>query len=228
MEDAIDYYASKESQANIFSMFSHTPNTALWSNNLVDTDKVLDMFFEACAEAGPELCALHESSTSKIRQRFMNVLALIKTSPMPVTATSLLASPTDYGTVDYTLVLEVLFLFTYSPYAIRPGAVSPASLASAFAAVEKGNAVPLWNLHKNNIIEFKCSCSPTPSVPPFVMENALSAISCTDGDPVDDTVEELQAVYDRLIGDSMFGVIWGGRARCSYVYYGYNVVKGAI
>lgn len=208
-------------------MFSYNFNTALWSNNLVDTDKGLDMLFEACAETGPDHCALHDSSASKIKERFMNVLASIKSSPMPVTATSMLASPADYGVVDYTLALEVIFLFIYSPYPSRSAAVSPADLASAIAAVEKGNPVPLWNLHKNSTIQFKCSCGPIPPVPSFLLDNAVTAISCTDGDPVDDTVEELQAVYNRLIGDSMFGVLWNGRARCSYVY-GYNTLKETI
>ncbi|KAJ3519724.1 hypothetical protein NM688_g9259 [Phlebia brevispora] len=36
-----------------------------------------------------------------------------------------------------------------------------------------------------------------------------------DGSPVDDSIEELQELYDRMTEDSIFGVLWGGRTRCS-------------
>lgn len=189
----------------------------MWSNNLVDTDKILDWFFEACAEAGPKLCSLHDSSASKIKDRFLSLFNSLKTSPMPVAATSLLASPSEYGIVDYALALRVVFAFTYGPYASPVRTFTPAVLASALAAAEKGDPVPLWNLDKNNTIEFKCSCGPSSPVP-FLRGDATAAISCTDGDPVEDTTEELQAVYDTLIADSMFGPLWSARARCSYVY----------
>ncbi|KAF7791738.1 hypothetical protein EIP86_002762 [Pleurotus ostreatoroseus] len=181
----------------------------------MDTDKVLDMFFEECAAAGPELCALHDASASRIKARFMNLLTSLKTAPMAVTATSLLASPTEYGIVDYALVLRIVFEFSYGPYPAAARTVTPADLASALAAAEKGDPVPLWDLDKNNTVEFKCQCSPSPKPPASVGMDATAAISCTDGDPVEDTTEELGKLWDRVLGDSIFGALWGGRARCS-------------
>ena len=218
VEDSEDYYASKKDPSDIYDHSSRRLILALWSNNLVDTDKVLDMFFEECAAAGPELCALHDASASRIKARFMSLLISLKTAPMAVTATSLLASPIEYGIVDYALVLRIVFEFSYGPYPAAARTVTPADLASALAAAEKGDPVPLWNLDKNNTVEFKCQCSPSPKPPATVGMDATAAISCTDGDPVEDTTEELGKLWDRVLGDSMFGALWGGRARCSYVY----------
>lgn len=220
--DAENYYASEGRRLYVSSSLTYLFFfAALWSNNLVDTDKVLDWFFEECVEAGPELCALHDSSATKIKDRFMNLLASIKASPMPVVATTSLASPAEYGIVDYALVLNVLLLFTFGPYAGRSRTFNPATLASALAATEKGDPVPFWNLYKNGVVEFKCSCDANPPIPPVPVSfrgHASPAILCTDGDPVDDTTEELQVLFDQLAGDSIFGPLWGGRIRCSYVY----------
>ena len=197
--------------------FSCESFLALWSNNLRDTDKVLGMFFQACAAAGPELCALHESSASKIKERFMNILAFLKTSPMAVTDGPL-SSPVEYGTVDYSVALQVAFAFTYDPYPNRPGTIAATELASAFAALEKGNPVPLWRLQKTDMVEFNCRCGQKPKPPASFNVDATAAISCTDGEPVEDTVEELKKYWETILEDSMLGVFWDLRARCSYVY----------
>ena len=57
---------------------------ALWSQNLVDTEKGLGMFFEQCADAGPELCGLYESTSQKVEARYNALLDTLKRRQLAV------------------------------------------------------------------------------------------------------------------------------------------------
>ncbi|PSS36784.1 hypothetical protein PHLCEN_2v1415 [Hermanssonia centrifuga] len=196
VEDSEDYYA------------------ALWSNNLVDTDAVLDWFFESCAEAGPEACALHESSAEKIKSRLNSLYESLKYSPIPVSAKGSDFTAADYGLVDYALVRKLIFGFLYAPYpGMRPGGVTPSALASALAAAENGNGLPLWDLQKNGTEQFKCKCGGGANPVPRT-DGATVAIACGEGDVVEDSIEELQAHYEKMSQDSTFAELWTVHASC--------------
>ncbi|KAJ3539136.1 hypothetical protein NM688_g6410 [Phlebia brevispora] len=194
VEDAENYYAT------------------LWSNNLVDTEETLDWFFEECIEAGPELCALYDSSAAKIKERVMRLLASIQKEPIPVVASTTLSSPTEYGIVDYALALRVLFVFLYFPYHTFAQTAPATDLAFALASAEKGDGVPLWNLQAAYIVQFKCSCSPAPPLPQPI---ATTAIMCSDGDPVEESIEEMQTLLDKIARDSMFAPLWPLHVVCA-------------
>ena len=86
------------------------------------------------------------------------------------------------------------------------------NIASIFAELEKGNGLPFWDLVKNALAEFKCQCS-GPQGKVIGLEPLLS-IACGDGEPVKDSVEELEAHYEKLAKDSSFADTFTIRARC--------------
>ncbi|KAM5535131.1 hypothetical protein V8D89_011217 [Ganoderma adspersum] len=57
---------------------------SLWSSNLLDNEAVIDSLFTFCHQAGPERCALYESTPSAIRDRFFGVLEAVKQAPVPI------------------------------------------------------------------------------------------------------------------------------------------------
>jgi hypothetical protein len=115
-----------------------------WSDEMRDSDVALNLFYEACAEAGPDACALHDADAAKIYFRMEKVFKELQERPIAVppqrNTTSL---QSDYGVVDYGMVRVFVFFFLYAPYAGRT--TSAASLAAALAAMEKrdGRSVQL-------------------------------------------------------------------------------------
>ncbi|KAF7795724.1 hypothetical protein EIP86_006889 [Pleurotus ostreatoroseus] len=189
---------------------------ALFSDNLLDADKVLDWFLQECVAVGSEQCVFHASSVPELKTRLMTLLDSFKANPLPVTTSSSPTLATEYGLVDYALVMRVLFGFLTSPHPSIVYPISATSMASALLAAEKGDGTPMWNLYKFNILQPARRCDQ--QVPgPSITNDAVAAISCTDGDPVNDTTEELQALFNRMVEDSMFSVIWTHRARCACV-----------
>ncbi len=176
---------------------------------------MLDWFFESCAEAGPEVCALHENSAAKIKLRLNSLYESLKRNPIAVPAKGSDFTAGDYGLVDYALVRRLIFGFLYSPYpGVKEAGITPSALASALAAAETGNGVPLWDLQKNDAAQFKCECSSGAKTIPNT-NGATAAIACGDGDAVEDSVEALQAHYEKMSQDSMFAELWTDtRARC--------------
>lgn len=191
--------------------------TALFSDNLLDADKVLDWFLRDCVAAGPEQCTFHSPSVPELKTRLLKLLDSLKARPLPVTTSPTPASPTEYGIVDYAFTMRALFAFLTSPSPSIVNPVPATSLAAALLAAEQGDGIPLWNLYTFTLLQFEFNCdarSPLGSI----TNDGLAAILCTDGDPVEDTVEELQALFDRMAQYSMFSVIWTQRARCACVW----------
>ncbi|EIN12406.1 hypothetical protein PUNSTDRAFT_130657 [Punctularia strigosozonata HHB-11173 SS5] len=179
---------------------------ALWSNNLRDTDKGLDIFYAACANSTD--CALHESTPYAVRSRVDAIFASLRRNPIPVS----LNGSTDYGLVDYTLVRENVFWWLYSPYQKAP--MSAPVLASALAALERGDGRPFWALHKPEL-KLECDCSPTKPAAALLSWESFYAIACGDGKPVDTDVEGLHAFYDEMAKDSSFAEVWEPRLDCA-------------
>ena len=56
-----------------------------WLKNLRDTDAVIESFWEYCAKAGPELCALYiAGGRREVKQRFQRILASLEGNPIGV------------------------------------------------------------------------------------------------------------------------------------------------
>lgn len=176
-----------------------------------DTDKTLKWFTDACADAGPDDCALYESSPAKVAARVDNLFAKLKTQPIAVPLPHNSTGAPSYGVVDYALVRGLVFGFLYKP--MNNGTTSAASLARILAAADKGDGLLAWNANKDAQPQLKCECPGAPALP--AMGSATHAIACSDGDPVDDSVEQLQELYEKMAKDSSFADMWGLRVSCS-------------
>ncbi|KAF8876145.1 alpha/beta hydrolase fold-domain-containing protein [Infundibulicybe gibba] len=58
--------------------------STLWNNNLLDTDKTLQAFFDGCALAGPDLCPFYAPTPDQISQNLTALYAAISARPVPV------------------------------------------------------------------------------------------------------------------------------------------------
>ncbi|KDQ18796.1 hypothetical protein BOTBODRAFT_153690 [Botryobasidium botryosum FD-172 SS1] len=172
--------------------------SARWITNLVDTDKTLTAFFTGCFSAGPSGCPFHAPSPQLIASRLDALYASVKARPVPV-FTSL-----GYGVVDYSMLRQLIFTSLYSPYNSYP------QLADALAALEKNDGGPLLGLYARSEEKLECDCPRTP-VPELPLSyDAALGIRCTDGVPVEDDVEELQAHFEKLGKLSSFADVWAG------------------
>ncbi|KAK0210444.1 TAP-like protein-domain-containing protein [Desarmillaria ectypa] len=183
--DADDYYAT------------------LWSNNLEDSNKTLQAFFDGCFEAGPQNCPFYADSPKAISDRLEALYENIRTNPIPVTLESL------YGVLDYPSLRMIIFTSLYAPrttYAI---------LAQALADLELDNGTLLFKMMAPFYEGFQCSCDP--SMTAFAsVRDSLTAIMCNDGAPVPRSLKAAQAHYDRMTAASDWGSMWAGlRISCS-------------
>ncbi|THH28198.1 hypothetical protein EUX98_g5998 [Antrodiella citrinella] len=183
---------------------------ALWSRNLMDTDAELFQLYQACVDAGPLVCAIHESSTEKIHSRVQGLLTKIRSYP----ASFYNATTGVYGEVDYSLVKSVILSVLYKPHDLGKG------LVSAIADLEQGNPEPIWQLsggkEAGKLLTGSCACPATPEKPwnKIGREN-FYAIACGDGDVVTDSVDALRKYYDDLAEDSIFAENWYIRVGCA-------------
>ncbi|EIN05294.1 hypothetical protein PUNSTDRAFT_146126 [Punctularia strigosozonata HHB-11173 SS5] len=56
--------------------------SAQWSSNLRDTDKIPEMFYETCAQAGPDLCALFAPDSASVKARVEALFDSLKRRPI--------------------------------------------------------------------------------------------------------------------------------------------------
>ncbi|KZO93929.1 alpha/beta-hydrolase [Calocera viscosa TUFC12733] len=144
-----------------------------------DTNKVWQGFLTACAEAGPDGCALaHPQSTAKEIEGRIDALAdKLITSPLPVPFTGL-----NSGIVAASDITAAIFSSMYKP-AIWP------KLAKALAAAEKGDGAPLADL--NGFSDIAAMTRPTSMLDNIFNRHMgtlggvvpSAAITCSDTDP---------------------------------------------
>ncbi|KAF7433706.1 hypothetical protein PC9H_005669 [Pleurotus ostreatus] len=172
----------------------------LWSNNLLDTDKTLQTFFDGCFEGGPDLCPFYESSPQAISRKLDDLTRRIFLRPVPV------QTNISYGLVDYERLRITIFSSLYSPYADFP------RLAQGLADLMHGNGTVLYQILEQPV--FDCACG-TPA-PLTSIADGGTAIRCTDGAEVRDTVDELEPFVQGLLRDSQWGEVWASlRIGCS-------------
>lgn len=167
-----------------------------WSNNLLDTDKVLKLIYQACAAS--TACALCESTAEAVGNRVGSILDKLKYQPIPVIEDS------GYGVVDWDLAWKSLFHVLYNPYALFP------IWASALADVEKDDGRALYHLGKSPYESFECDCKSPEARSPLWSE-AHPAIACGDGDDVsNESMPELIKSFEDMSKISSFANIWAG------------------
>ncbi|KAL0961015.1 hypothetical protein HGRIS_006007 [Hohenbuehelia grisea] len=171
-----------------------------WSNNLLDTDKVLQSFFNGCAAAGPDGCAFYAATPEAVAQKLDDVIAAIKLNPVPV------RTGVSYGLLDYKRLLNAIFRTFYSPYATFP------TLAQGLADLAEGNGTVLYQMFESPF--FECACNAT--VDTTLISDGQDAVMCTDGNLNRLTVQESREHYENLLKTSRWGELWAGiRVRCA-------------
>jgi hypothetical protein len=172
-----------------------------------DADKAMYVFYQACFKAGPQACGIYDKSPDAIKARVDRILERLKTQPL----TALIGTspgPLDYGVVDFGLVKNALFTYLYRPYDNAP------TIASVLASLEKGNANTAWQLLQSDQVISECSAGNDAGRAQLVAE-PQNAIQCSDGAPVNDTLDQLQAWFEGNLKKSSFAGSLPIRVQCA-------------
>ncbi|KAJ7152452.1 Alpha/Beta hydrolase protein [Mycena filopes] len=156
--------------------------TANFTNGMLDTDKSMQMFYDACFKAGPDACAFYAPSAAQIASSLAALTASVKANPIAV------LTPESHGILDYVFLRNAVLDALFAPYDAF------AALAQGLAALQSGNATLLYA--QNEVPTFECDCS-TPA-PAFHLNNfeAYMTIACGDALYVNDTIPQLQQFYE--------------------------------
>ncbi|KAF8959383.1 TAP-like protein-domain-containing protein [Flammula alnicola] len=164
-----------------------------WSNNLLDTDKVMDSFYTGCAEAGPDSCAFWAPTVDDIRQNLTTLYDSLRSHPMPMRTKS------GYGLLDLPMLRSAIFLALYTPYASFP------IIAQGLAELATGEGQLLFD--RMNRPPFECSCD-SPERAFASVPDATAAVLCNDGDDIPGDLESTQKYFDMMTKTSNWGDIW--------------------
>ena len=167
-----------------------------WSSALRDTDKGLDMFFEGCASAGPDVCPFYAASPDDIRKNLTKIYESLYAHPMPVRSAS------SFGIFDYGQLRELIFMGLYTPYTTFP------LLGRGLASLAAGDANTLFESYTRLGPKFECDCQePRHADDPF--QEARDAIICNDGDYIPTTAEHLISTVNSFMKYTDFGDVLG-------------------
>ncbi|KAF5311055.1 hypothetical protein D9619_008143 [Psilocybe cf. subviscida] len=166
---------------------------ALWSNDLLDTDKAMDSFYTGCADAGSEGCAFWAPTASDIKANLTKIINTVRASPVPM------RTKAGYGLLDYAMLRFALFTGLYSPYEAFP------VLAEGFAELAAGNGTKLFD--RMNVEAFQCDCNN--KLPDLnLLPDALYAVQCNDGDDVPDDLASAEKYFKMMMELSSWSELW--------------------
>lgn len=146
---------------------------ALWSDNLIDTEKVMDAFYVHCARAGYPACALANATSNTaagVRQRVEDILAGLYYNPLPVIGT-------NPEVVTYSDVRTLIFAALYTPIKSFP------RVAQRLVELEHGNGTEFaksLSTHHSFVCGDPAYHNRTRSL--GMSYDSEQAIACTDGD----------------------------------------------
>lgn len=166
---------------------------ALWSNNLLDADKVMDSFYTGCADAGPFVCPFWASSPDDIERNLTALYDSLRSRPLPV------KTKMSYGIFDYGLLRSIVFSSLYNPYASFP------SLAQGLAELAAGNPQQLSEYILPPPFECSCDSSERAFAP---VRDSQTAVICNDGDDVPDDLKSTEEYFEMLTKASSWSEIW--------------------
>ncbi|KAK7028826.1 hypothetical protein VNI00_014839 [Paramarasmius palmivorus] len=137
-------------------------------NQLVDSDKTMQTFFDGCNAAGPEACPFYASSPSEIEANLETIYETLRQQPIPV------FTGDSYGTVTYDTLRNVVTSALDSPVDLF------VPLAAGLAQLSAGNGTLIHQLFTSFV---------TSSAP---VGEANIAIECSDADPLNMTSSDLR------------------------------------
>ncbi len=165
-----------------------------WRNELVDADKDMGSFFDACVAAGPNACAFYAPTAEQISNNLDSLYDSLLTQPVPVVSSSF------YGFVDYSVLRSTIWSTLYAPY------IYFSILAEGLASLAAGNGTIIYEMQA------------TVYDPSSVYDNSWEAeiaISCGDALNNTDTVADLFAYWNDVKGLSTFANLLLIRQRIS-------------
>lgn len=144
-------------------------------DNLVDTEKDMDLLYYHCARVGYPKCALAnetgETTAAGVKQRVLNITESLYHNPLPVIG--------PYPEViEYSDIKNLIFLGLYSPIQSFP------AIVDLLADVEKGNGTKFAQLLRPQHSFYCPANQPGDSGRDIraLNNDAQTAIACTDGD----------------------------------------------
>ncbi|KAK0487949.1 TAP-like protein-domain-containing protein [Armillaria novae-zelandiae] len=167
-----------------------------WRNSTVDTDKVMQSFFDGCVAAGPDACAFYASTAEQISSNLDSLYDSLLIQPVPV------VSPPFYGVIDYSLLRSTIWSALYAPYEVF------SILAEGLASLRAGNGTIIYELQGGSYDPYSG------------YDNSLDAqiaISCGDAANNTDSVTDLFAYAHDIEALSNFSNLLPlmQRIRCS-------------
>ncbi|KAL6877159.1 TAP-like domain-containing protein [Trichoderma novae-zelandiae] len=186
-----------------------------WLANTVDSDEIFDNFFEGCAAAGPQVCALARTSdahgASDIRRRFDSFLSELDQKPKSVLL--------DSGDVVVVTSWDVLILAGKVLYKPMPMFKLLARKLDEFLAGDLTQmAVMALGLGMMPAMQDACPLDSANATKPGIIIEAQSAVVCGDGDDVSgkDLAWWRRYVRRQLDASNVFGATWSTiRMPCS-------------
>ncbi|KAK0202228.1 hypothetical protein DFS33DRAFT_1353358 [Desarmillaria ectypa] len=154
-----------------------------WRNEVADSDKAMQSFFDGCVTAGPDACAFYAPTAEKMSSNLDSLYESLLIQPVPV------VSPSFYGVVDYTVLRTAVERAMYIPYAYS------SILAEGLSSLAEGNGSIIYEMQA------------TTYDPSSVYDNSWEAeiaISCSDAFNNTDSVADLFAYWDSTKGLSTF------------------------
>ncbi|TFK65952.1 hypothetical protein BDN72DRAFT_844931 [Pluteus cervinus] len=168
--------------------------STLWSNNLIDTHKTMQSFYDGCYEAGPEGCPFYAPSPKLIAQNLTSLYNSIRKKPIPV------VTGTSYGIMDFVKLRSTVFSVLYSPFKFfHP-------LAQALADLANGNATALYKISETPT--FKCACGHEPELTTTDFTQGFPFLACTDGEPIPSGLDYAKQQRQGLAESSEWGAMW--------------------
>ncbi|KAI6783873.1 uncharacterized protein J7T54_001749 [Emericellopsis cladophorae] len=150
---------------------------------LHDADNILNVFDEACHNAGPFKCALWAASADAIRDRRASILESLKDHPVILPAHSTQSGPELPLVITYSDVQRYVRVAIYKPL------VHAEDIALVFAGLENRDGLPFFESRKaiegdnSPLSELFCSVDDTPAMEPLETGfevDAFPAIMCSD------------------------------------------------
>ncbi|KAJ3501873.1 hypothetical protein NLJ89_g9145 [Agrocybe chaxingu] len=170
-------------------------------NHVVDADKALQAFFDACVAAGSQACAFHSPSAGAIKRRLDRIYERVLRQPVPAYSPSF----PKYGVVDFVTLKNTILTALYTPSA------SFAPLARGLKALEDGDASVLYQL------------------PRLSSDEVFASIMCSDGNAVTDSAAQVAKYAETISRLSTFSsLISSIRLLCSGWKIHPNSFKGPL
>ncbi|KAG9242707.1 TAP-like protein-domain-containing protein [Calycina marina] len=104
-----------------------------------DTDKVLDVFFGLCSEAGPSTCDFWEPTPQAVQDRLEALFTRVRKYPVIVEANRTLADFQN-AVISYSDVKKAVVMSTYQPILFF------SQLATSLRELEAGNGLPFLEM----------------------------------------------------------------------------------